>query len=864
MSLKTIVPTAFLLAISASAARAAPADKVTAPSKPAAPVAKTPTDTPYFTREMDAKVESLVAQMTLEEKIKFCQGDIEDKAPRLRGSAALERLGIQPMVFYNGPRTYQMGAATVFPVPIGQGATWNPDLVRRLANVIALESLAGKTDCLEAPQMNIIRDPLAGRNFESFTEDPFLNGQLTAAFVRGAQDAGAPATVKGLICYNQETNRNRVDSIVSERALHEIYYPGFKAGIDAGVMGIMTSPSRVNGVSASANAEIIGTLKNEFGFKGFVLTDWNGVQETVEAANAGTDLSMPGSPRGAFSLPKLLAAVNEGKISEAVITDKVRRLLRAVYFAGLIEGAPPHPTGEAPNSAHYQVALEAAQQSMVLLKNEGGLLPLAPNKKIALLGSHVDKNFPGGGSSAGRFIYEVTARQGIEKRWGRENVNAVPLDVSDVYEIVDEKFVQTAAGKAGFDALYEGTTPNTEKDAQIKEIAPAVDFNWEMDSPNRNVIDSARFSGRWKGVLTPPTSGKYSFRITSSGGANLTIGGQKIIAKSRVFRQREAGIELTAGKRVPIEITFGKSSVQGADANIRLEWVRPDFAARFAAKLDDSIKAARAAETAVVCIGLDHSYDTEGSDRSDMFLPAYQIEFIKTIKRANPRTVVVLYAGSPIDMTSWIADAPALVLPWYPGIENGNALASVLSGDFNPSGKLPLTFPRKYEDSPAAPSRQKEDKAETINHNEGVFVGYRWYEKEQIEPLFPFGFGLSYTNFSYAWGATKPLVYQSGGAPIQVPVSIRNSGTRAGAEVVQLYVSQPNAKFERARQELKGFERVELAAGETKTVTFTLDNSAFSYWDEKARAWKADAGGYELRVGSSSRDIRGSRTVDVR
>ena len=727
--MKPTISTALFLAVATSSCAAAPAD------------------TPYYTPQMMAKVESLVAQMTLEEKIKFCQGDIEDKSPRLRGSAALERLGIKPMVFYNGPRTYQMGAATVFPVPVAQGATWNPDLVRRLANVIAMESLAGRTDCLEAPQMNIIRDPLAGRNFESFTEDPFLNGKLTAAFVQGAQNAGAPATLKGLICYNQELNRNRVNSIVSERALREIYYPGFQAGIDAGVMGIMTSPSYINGVPASSSADVIGTFKNEFGFKGFILTDWNGVEQTVEGANAGTDLSMPGSVNGRFNSARLMEAVKNGQVSEATITDKVRRLLRGVYFAGLIEGAPPHSKGEAPNAEHYKVALEAAQQSMVLLKNEGELLPLAPNKKIALLGSHVDKTFPGGGSSGGRFIYEVTAQQGIEKRWGKENVNAVPLDVGSVYETIDKSFVQTAAGKPGFDALYKGKTPNTEKDSQLVEIAPTVDFNWEMASPNREVIDSDGFSGKWTGTLTPPVSGNYNFRVTSSGGANIRIDGEQIVGKNRVIRQREGSAQLVAGKPTKIEVNFAKSTRQGADANIRVEWVRPDFATRFAAKLQDSVDAAKAADTAVVCIGLDHSYDTEGYDRSDMMLPQYQVEFIKTIKKANPRTVVVMYAGSPIDMTSWISDAPALVLPWYPGIENGNALASVLAGDVSPSGKLPVTFPRKYEDSPAAPSRQKEDKAETINHHEGVFVGYRWYENQKIAPLFPFGHGLSYTQF---------------------------------------------------------------------------------------------------------------------
>ncbi len=833
----------------------------------AAPVpAIVPAQMPYFSAAMNAKVDALVAQMTLEEKIKFCQGDIEDKAPRLRGSAALERLGIAPIVFYNGPRAYQMGPGTVFPVPIGQGATWNPDLVRRLANVIALESLAGRTDCLEAPQINIIRDPLAGRNFESFTEDPYLNGKFAAAFVRGAQDAGAPATVKGLICYNQETNRNKADSIVGERALREIYYPGFQAAIDAGVMGVMTSPSDVNGFAASTNADIIGTIKKDFGFQGFVLTDWNGVKETVAGANAGTDLSMPGSPNGQFSAPKLMAAVKSGKVSEATITDKVRRLLRAVYFAGRIEGAPPHAKGEKPNEAHYKVAREAAQQSMVLLKNQNTTLPLAPSntKKIALLGPHVDKTFPGGGSSAGRMIYEVTARQGIEKRFGKENVTTVPFEVGGAYEAVGAPFVQNAKGQPGWDAVYRGKTPGTDKDAQLKAVAPAIDFNWEMASPDRQIINSDNFSGSWTGTLTPPASGRYSFRATSSGSVRVTIGGQRILDKNVNARQREAGIELKAGQKVPIEVSFNKSGKQGADANVRLEWARPDFTAQMQSQIDGSVAAAKTADAAVVCVGLDHTYDTEGYDRRDMQIPQYQVDFVKAIARANPRTVIVLYSGSPIDMTSWADDVPAILLPWYPGNENGNALADILSGDVSPSGKLPISFPKHYEDSPAAPARQTPDKNDTIIHNEGIFVGYRWYEHEKIAPMFAFGHGLSYTQFAYTMSGPNKLNFQSGGASLEIPVTVKNAGTRAGAEVVQLYVSQREPKIVRAPQELKGFERIELAPGESKTVNFSLDRSAFSYWDETSHAWKVDAGDYEVRVAAVSDDIRGVRVVSVK
>lgn len=820
---------------------------------------------PFFNPAMDAVVEQLVAQMSLGEKIKFCQGDIEGKAPPQRGTAALERLGIKPMVFYNGPRGYQMGKGTVFPSPTGQAASWNPELLEKLGKIIAQESRAGKTDSLEAPSINIIRDPCNGRNFEYYTEDPFLNGKLAAAFVRGAQGTGVPVTVKHLACNSQENNRNEVDAMVGERALREIYLPGFQAAIDAGVLGIMTGANRVNGHHASGNRELIDIIKKDFGFKGFILTDWNGVQDTVEAANAGTDLSMPGKPDGKFNAKNLLAAVKSGEVSEAVITDKVRRILRGVYFAGLIKDGLKKSAGEKPDIAHYQIALEAAEQSLVLLKNSNKTLPLSQNqvKKIAVLGPGADRRFPGGGSSGAGMIYEVTALNGIETRFGKDKVEYVPLPLDRVYEVVGESFVKTADGQPGFAAVYSGKTPNTGIAAKMKATVSAINFNWEMASPDRSQIDSGKYSGVWSGVLSPPVDGKYSFRLSCPDTGKVKLNGRTIIDKFASERNRAGEMELTAGKPVAIEVSFNKTAPQGADTIVRFEWVRPDFASRCATMLAASVNAAKCADAAVLCVGLDHSYDTEGHDRQELTLPSFQVELIKAVAKANPRTVVVLYAGSVIDVRDWINDVPALLFAWYPGIENGRALARILFGDMSPSGRLPITFPAKYEDSPAHPARQAENKLQKIVHHEGVFVGYRWYDEKGIAPMFPFGFGLSYTTFEYRAGTTAPLSHAPGGPPLKFPVVITNTGQSAGVEVVQLYLHADQSSAPRPPQELKGFQRLSLQPGESRTVSFTLDDSAFGFWQPAARAWVVEPGTFELRVGSSSKDIRLKASVAV-
>jgi beta-glucosidase len=491
----------------------------------------------FFTREMEVVVERTLKKMTLSEKLKMVNGDIEGRGPKGRGSASVDRVGIGTMVFYNGPRVFQMGRkVTLFPSGVGQAASFRPDLVRGIGAAIASEFLEAKWQVLEAPSINIIRDPLNGRNFEYFTEDPFLNARLAEAFVIGGQRAGAVTTAKHFIANNKETNRNQVNAVVGERALREIYLPAFKAVCDVGVLSLMTGANRCNGPHASDNPHLVTILKKEWGWPGFLYTDWNGVQTTVEAFNAGLDLSMPGSPTGPFSLKRLEKAHEKGLIDENTANDKVRRILRAAYFSGKLKGAPSKPRVKANRKANQKLAYKTALAGMTLVKNEKAALPITDkDQRIAVIGPMASKKLSaqsGGSSGTGRWnvAYDIPAIDGLRKRFGKKRLDYVPFSMDDVYQPVAAPYVYhlDKHGKRvqGFSAMYKGKDPTSHKPAVATETVKSIEVNWEMASPNRQVLDSSRFRAEWSALLKPPVSGNYTLRLSGSQIVHLKLDGK--------------------------------------------------------------------------------------------------------------------------------------------------------------------------------------------------------------------------------------------------------------------------------------------------------------------------------------------------
>jgi beta-glucosidase len=704
-----------------------------------------PADAPYknVSLAVDQRVKDLLGRMTLEEKASMLAGS------GWMESMPIDRLGIPAIKIADGPlgvRAWYGSSAvtnaantpkvlsTSFPSGVAMAATWDIDLVQREGQAIAQEVKALGRDMILGPTVNINRVPLWGRNFEGYGEDPYLSGRLGVAYIKSVQAEGVIPSVKHFAANNEEFERHRIDEHIDERTLHEIYLPAFKAAVqEAGVWNVMSAYQKVNGTYCAENSYLLtDILKKEFGFKGFVISDWGSTYSTAPTVNAGMDLEMPGGPpaKAMLSSPrtilsgnsgtwlegdKVLAEIKAGHISEARLDDNVGRILRVIFLSGIFDH--PHTGGELDTPEQRAVALKGATEGIVLLKNAGGLLPLdaAKIKSIAVIGPNAAvARTGGGGSSLVRPKYSIAPLDGIKERAG----------------------------------------------ARIK-VTYALGVGMEGEDPAQD---------------TPEARAKA---------------------------------------------------------------------------LKEATDAAASADVAVVIVGRYSKLESEGFDVATMDLPAGQNELIAAVEKANPHTVVVLNTGDPVTMTKWIDATPALLDVWYGGQEGGHALASILFGDANPSGKLPVSLPKKFEDSPAYGHYPGENLK--VDYAEGIYVGYRYYDTKNVEPQFPFGFGLSYTTFNYS---DLKVVPGAGNKPVSIQLKVRNTGTRPGAEVVELYVHDGHSKIDRPVHELKAFSRVELQPGETKAVQFSLQNSAFSYWSPEKKDWVMEPGTFEVQVGASSRDIR--------
>jgi beta-glucosidase len=688
-----------------------------------------------LTGPISDRIDSLIAEMTLEEKIGMIHANSSFT------TAGVPRLGIPEWVMSDGPHGVRMehgrdwvaddseeDSCTYLPVGVCLAATWNPDLGYRYGTVLGSEARYRGKDVILGPGINIIRTPLNGRNFEYMSEDPFLISRMAVGYIRGVQEQDVAACVKHYAANNQEWERHTIDVEMSERALREIYLPGFEAAVrDGGASTVMGAYNKFRGQFTTHHQYLINDiLKGEWGFDGAVISDWGAVKDTYEAAvfgcdvEMGTDLGMLPNPDYSkfFMADRLLEMVRKGEVAEELIDDKVRRILRIMDRSKVFEERKP---GAFASPEHMQAAREIAAEGIVLLKNDLGILPLDKSgiRTIAVIGQNATYRHAGaGGSSQVKAKYEVTPLEGLQQLVGDE----VELRYSPGYSISKEAF------------------DNAEQIRQAAEMAASSDLA-------------------------------------------IVVGG----------------------------LIRGYSNA----------WA-------------------------------DNAYDAEGLDKPDMLLPFNQDALIRAVVKANPRTVVVLLSGGPVDMQQWIADVPALIQAWYPGSMGGYAIADVLFGVVNPSGKLPMTFPKKLEDSPAHALGEYPGQDGRVRYLEDLLVGYRYFDTRGVDPLFCFGHGLSYTSFEYR----DLSIEKTDTATLKVSLSVRNTGNRAGAEVVQLYVSPVDSPVERPDRELKAFSKVMLAPGEHKDITFDLDDRAFSYFDDTTMRWALHPGKFRLLVGASSRDIR--------
>lgn len=798
-----------------------------------------------------AKVEALIGRMTLDEKIGFLHG--QDDPEHLAGGGyipGVARLNIPPLRLADGPagvRTWR--TATAFPAPVALTATFSPDLAKAWGAAVASEALARDQHVLLAPMTNTVRVPTAGRNFETFGEDPLLASRLVAASVKGLQDGGVIATVKHFAANNQETDRKTIDVQVDERTLREIEFPPFQAAVDAGVGAVMCAYNKVGGLAACENPFLLDkVLRQEWGYAGFVMSDWGATHSAAPSVKAGLDMEMP---RGKFLGEALKDALGKGELSEADIDRSVRRILTQMDRIGILgETAQRPPESDAQRKAHSDLALEIALEGAVLLKNDGGALPLnaATLKKAAVIGPTAKRALYGGGGSA---EVKPTALDNPYEALGAQA--GAPLVFAEGLRLEGEPIPATALGSDSGPGLAGASGPFTG--------AASVDKSQ---------------SASWEGWITVPETGDYELMLqfTPVGGlalaeadrgmADVELDGKRVIEGGRLFGgsrliktpdgllNQGQVVRLEAGARHRLKLTVKASAVE--PLRLRLAWTTPALRRRL---LDDAAAAAKAAPVAVVFA---HVEGTEGEDNRSLALPYRQDELIEAVARANPNTVVVLNTGAPVLMP-WLDRVKAVLQMWYPGQRGGEATANLLTGRANPSGRLPVTFP--IRDSQTAVARPERfpgvDGRQT--YSEGVLVGYRWYDAQGERPLFPFGHGLSYTRFEY-----RDLKITPTADGLDVAFTLRNVGRMDGAEVAQVYVDGPAGRPEGltfAPRILAGFQRVTLRAGESRQVHLKIERRTLSYWSPQAKAWREPRGLRQVRVGGSSRNLPLSIAVNV-
>ncbi|KDR84011.1 hypothetical protein GALMADRAFT_236587 [Galerina marginata CBS 339.88] len=836
-------------------------------------------------------VNATLAKLSLQQKIKLLSGlgwwhtepVLEAGVPSMRFSDGPN--GVRGTRFFNGV------PASCFPASTGLGSSFDVELAKNVGEALGDEARAKSTHVLLAPTVNTQRSPLGGRSFESFSEDPHLNGTIAAAYINGLQSKGVSATLKHFVANDQEFERFSISSDLSERALREIYLKPFQIAIkNANPWAIMSAYNRVNGLHVSENKRLLDDiLRKEWGFKGLIMSDWIGVYSTSQSIKAGLDLEMPGPSvmRGKAVERALIAQ----KISPRDIDERVTKILGLVKQAQA-SGIPfDGPEGSIDTPELRKLLRTAAADAVVLLKNDKGLLPLTDKlKKIAVIGPNAKHAMTSGGGSA-RLLstYTVSPLEGIvaaAKDVGAE-VKYILGATSHKYLPLLDPYLRQANGDFG--ALVEfwneapsqdfiGTSPNFGK-----SLLPLA--AWSTPTPGSNCfladgIDETKVNLvcwiRYSAKFLPDEDGDWEIGMNIAGRGNLFINQKLVIDLSTAPVQ--GGSFFGLGTEEIRTVLTGLKAGQEYDLEIRT--CSAEFVARGTpfrcwggiragairiidddSAIQEAVKIAKESDVTILVIGLNHDWESEGHDRADMALPGLTNKLVSAVLNANSNTVVVNQSGAPVEMP-WINQVSALVQAFYGGNELGNGLADVLFGKVNPSGKLPLTFPTRLEDNPSYPSfGDKGEEVGKIYYNEGIFVGYRSYEIRKLAPLFSFGYGLSYSSYEYGELNTTAI---SPEGEFSVSFQVTNIGPVEGREVAQVYISDLKSSLPRALKELKGFVKIPLNPGETKTITLSFDREALSFYDDRNMNWVAESGIFGVQVGASSVDIRLKGEIELR
>ncbi|KAK3181529.1 beta-glucosidase [Lecanicillium sp. MT-2017a] len=823
----------------------------------------------------DINVEEVLKKLTLTEKVELLSGiDFwHTKALPKHGVPSLRMSdgpnGVRGTKFFNGV------PAACFPCGTALGSTFNQELLEEAGRTMGNEAIAKSAHIILGPTINMQRSPLGGRGFESIGEDPFLAGLGAAALVRGMQSTGVVATIKHFLCNDQEDKRMGVQSIVTERALREIYALPFQLAVrDANPGAFMTAYNGVNGTFCSENPKYLQEmLRKEWGWEGLIMSDWYGTYSTNDAVVAGLDLEMPGPSR--FRGEALQFNASTGKPFGHIIDARAREVLKLVKkCAGLpIKEHGPEETLDTPETA--ALLRKIGNESIVLLKNENNILPLAKEKKTLVLGPNAkEATYHGGGSAALRAYYAVTPYDGISTTLGSKPTYTVGAYTHRFLPILGTQMTD-ASGRPGMSWKVYNEPPGTPDRKLVDELQFTKTEMHLVDYANPKVADT--WYADMEGILVAEEDCTFEFGVVVSGTAKAFVNDKlvvdnatKQVAGDAFFgaatREERGRVELKKGETYNFRIEFGSAptfTLKGdayvpGHGSLRVGGCKV---------IDDqeeikkSVALAKEHDQVIICAGLNSDWETEGADRASMKLPGVLDQLIAEVAAANPNTVVVMQTGTPEEMP-WLDKTSAVLQAWYGGNECGNSIADVVFGDANPSGKLSLSFPKRLQDVPAFLNYRTE--AGRTLYGEDIYVGYRYYEFADREVNFPFGHGLSYTTFAFS-----DLAVASKDGKVVATLKIKNTGARKGSEVAQMYI-QPKqaAKINRPVKELRGFVKVELEAGETKTVTVSeLEKYAAAYFDEERDQWCVEAGEYEVIVSDSShvtegKALRGSFKVE--
>ena len=825
------------------------------------------------TTKSEARVDSILSQMSLEEKIDYIGGT---------GFAirAMPNLHLPAFEMSDGPlgvRSNSRFPSTVYAAGIGLAATWNRDLAERVGEGIGRDARARGIHFMLGPGVNIYRSPRNGRNFEYFGEDPFLASAMAVGYISGMQKQGVSATIKHFLANNSEFLRHDSDSAIDERTLREIYLPAFEAAVkQAHVGAIMDSYNLINGSHATQNGYFnTDILRKQWGFDGIVMSDWRATYDGVAGANNGLDLEMP---TGEFMNRKsLLPAIQDRRVKQQIIDEKIRHILDTAERFGWLDREQADSSLSKYNQQNHEIALDAARESIVLLKNEHHLLPLDKHniKSLLVVGPDANPAQPVGGGSGAAIPYSsVSIVEGLAHSLGNSAIIYYEPGLPALPEMASSTEFETESqgGEPGLkierfdDDNLSGSPQSTQTVRHINNAG----FNWDTLSDWQEVaplLASAPkpVSRRWTGYYIAKNSGEYEIAVQGPGehnGFRVYLDDKLIFDNWELAKayQSHTALEFAAGPhKVVVEDVQrtpfgGRLRLAIADENALVS----EVAKKLAAKVDEVI----------VAVGFNRDSEGEGADRT-FSLPIGQETLIRQMAKQNKNSIVAITSGGAVHAASWIDQTPACLELWYSGEQGGTAIAEVLFGDVNPSGRLPITFEKREEDNPSFANYYPEASTQRVIYKEGIFSGYRGYEHNGTKPLFPFGFGLSYTTFTFG-NLTVKDESSTTAAKYTASFDVTNSGKRAGAEVAQIYIGDSSSAVPRPSKELKGFVKVNLEPGETKHLIVPLDTRSFAYYDTNSATWRAAAGTYKILIGKSSEEIeltgeiRLSRTITER